>query len=231
MKFTTKICLYNSYFDLNNRLSAKSILNIFQDVASVHGEELGVGYKTMLAKNLYWVLSRIKFDIVKMPEINQVVVVETWPHVKGKIDFDRDFNILSENGELLVKGTSKWCVIDTKSRKLQRSDNVNYVGKYCLDENYPEKFGKIVLTAKEQKLSFVYRVRFSDLDHNGHMNNTNYANLILNAVQNKTFTHFEINFLNECLQDDEIYISVTEDDGEYVIGKVGDRTVFIAYIQ
>ena len=81
------------------------------------------------------------------------------------------------------------------------------------------------------EFKLLHKVGFSDLDHNGHMNNTNYANLILNAVQNKTFTHFEINFLNECLQDDEIYISVTEDDGEYVIGKVGDRTAFIAYIQ
>ena len=40
MKFETKITLYNSYFDFNDRLTTKSILNIFQDVASMHAETL-----------------------------------------------------------------------------------------------------------------------------------------------------------------------------------------------
>ena len=90
MKYETRITLYNSYFDFNDRLTAKSILSIFQDVASIHAEEIGVGYESMLINNLYWVLSRIKFDVIKMPKINEVVVVETWPHIKGRIDFDRE---------------------------------------------------------------------------------------------------------------------------------------------
>ncbi|MBQ8909262.1 MAG: hypothetical protein IJY90_03155 [Clostridia bacterium] len=232
MKYSTKICLYNSYFDLNNRLSAQSILSIFQDVASVHGEEIGVGYQTMLCKKLYWVLSRIKFDILKMPQINQTVVVETWPHVKGRIDFDRDFKILSEDGQTLVVGTSKWCVIDTENRTLQRTDNVNYVGEYCLDVNYAERFGKIVLPMQNKQHKFTWLVGFSDLDHNGHMNNTKYANLILNVVENKYYTHFEINFLNECLIGDELNCSLIKTaDGEYVEGEVGDKTAFLAHLK
>ena len=230
MKHSTKIKLYNSYFDLNNRLSAKSILSIFQDVASIHGEEIGVGYIPMLEKNLYWVLSRIKFDILKMPEINQTVIVETWPHEKGKIDFDRDISILSENGELLIKGTSKWCVIDTVARRLQRTDNVAYVGEICQEVNYPDKFLKITLPEVELKHKFNHTVMFSDLDHNQHMNNTNYANLIANATKNKAFTHFEINFVNECLENNGIEVyAVSTEDGEFIVGKVEDKTVFIGH--
>ena len=145
MKYTTKITLYSSYFDINDRLSAKSILNIFQDVSAVHGEELGVGYKQMLDKNLYWVLSRIKFDIIKMPNLNQTVVVETWPQVKGRIDFDRDMRILSEDGDVLITATSKWCVIDCVKRMLQRTDNVDYNGEYCLEKTYEDRFNKIIM--------------------------------------------------------------------------------------
>lgn len=232
MKHTTKITLYNSYFDLNNRLSAKSVLNIFQDVASIHGEEIGVGYLPMLEKNLYWVLSRIKFDILKIPEINQTVVVETWPHEKGKIDFDRDIRILSETGEVLVIGTSKWCVIDTVARRLQRTDNVTYVGEIYQETTYPDKFLKVTLPSEELAYKFTHTVRFSDLDHNQHMNNTNYANLIANALKNKEFTHFEINFLNECLENNQIEVSsINTDDGEYVVGKVEDKNVFSSYVK
>ena len=230
MKFKTKITLYNSYFDLNDRLTAKSILNIFQDVASIHAEDIGVGYKAMLDKNLYWVLSRIKFDIVKMPNINQTVLVETWPHEKGRIDFDRDMKILSEDGEPLVIATSKWCVIDTIQRTLQRTDNVNYNGEINPEMNYSERFGKIVLPENSFIQKFIYTVKFSDLDHNKHMNNTNYANLVLSAIENKFFDHFEINFLNECLLDDEIIVSTCKNETtEYIVGSVQGKNVFIAY--
>ena len=231
MKHSTKITLYNSYFDLNDNLTAKSVLSIFQDVASTHAEEIGVGFKTMLDKNLYWVLSRVKFDILKMPCVNQTVIVETWPHEKGRIDFDRDFKILSLDNEVLIVGTSKWCVIDTVNRSLQRTDNVNYVGEYCLDVNYTDRFNKISLPEESLEQKFVHTVGFCDLDHNKHMNNTNYANLVLNATTNKTFKHFEINYVNECKLNEQITVSNVVCDGEYVVGSVNDKTAFIAYIK
>lgn len=231
MKYSTKITLYNSYFDVNDNLGIKSILNIFQDVASIHAEEIGVGYKAMLDKNLYWVLSRIKLDIIKMPNINQTVVVETWPHIKGKIDFDRDMKVLSEEGEVLIIATSKWCVIDTVNRTLQRTENVNYNGEYCLNVNYEQRFNKIVVPSEQINEKFKYIVRFSDLDHNKHMNNTNYASLVVNAIDNKNIKHFEINYLNECKLNDEIDIfSINTEQGEYIIGKNNDVVVFNAYV-
>ena len=229
MKYKTKITLYNSYFDINDRLTFKSILSIFQDVASIHAEEIGVGYEAMVNKNLYWVLSRIKFDILKMPKINETVIVETWPHVKGRIDFDRDMKILSEDGEVLIIATSKWCVIDTINRMLCRTDNINYEGEYCLDINYEDRFNKIVLPSENIIEKFKYNVRFSDLDHNKHMNNTNYANLVVNAIDNKEVNHFEINFINECKLGDEIVVYNIDD--EFVSGKVNDTVVFYAYVK
>ena len=167
-----------------------------------------------------------------MPQINQKVVVETWPHEKGRIDFDRDFKISSLTGEVLLIGTSKWCVIDTEKRMLQRTDNVSYQGEYCPDKNYPDHFGKISLPNIPQKFKFSYHVRFSDLDHNKHMNNTNYASLVLSAIDDKLFSHFEINFVNECLLDQEIQISSMKNQlGEYVVGTIDDKTAFTSFIQ
>lgn len=229
IKHKTNITLYNSYFDLNDNLTPKSILNIFQDIASVHAEDIGVGYKTMLDENLYWVLSRVKFDILKMPKPNQTVVAETWPHEKGRIDFDRDFLITTTEGEILIKGTSKWCVIDTTTRSLQRTDNINYIGVCSPDKNYQDRFGKIILPEMDTTTQFDHKVMFADLDHNQHMNNTNYATLVSNAISNKNISHFEINFVNECKLDDVITIQSISEDGEYIIGTVLDKTAFVAY--
>ena len=168
-----------------------------------------------------------------MPVPNQTVIVQTWPHEKGRIDFDRDFKILSEDGEVLVIGTSKWCVIDTESRTLQRTDNVNYVGEICPDVNYQEKFGKIMLPAEDVfEEVFTYEVRFSDLDHNKHMNNTNYALLAANATTKQIFSHFEINFLSECVLGDNIVVSLAKtDEGEFIVGKNADKVSFSVFVK
>ena len=232
MRYKTKITLYNSCFDMNDKISAKAVLNIFQDVASIHAEEIGVGYESMLNRNLYWVLSRIKFDILKQPQINQTVIVETWPHEKGRVDFDRDMKISSEDGEVLIIATSKWCVIDTKTRMLKRTDDVEYIGEVFEAVNYEDKFGKIIIPQKEMQQIYIHKVKFCDLDHNKHMNNTNYANLVLNVVNNKNISHFEINFINECRQGEEIKVSLTTDGGsEIVVGENNGRIAFIALVK
>ncbi len=229
LKYSTEMTLFNSYFNKDKELTQKAILSIFQDVASHHAESIGLGFKDMLDLNLYWVLSRVKYDIIKMPTLYQRVVVETWPHEKGRVDFDRDIKISSLDGETLIKGTTKWCVIDTKTRMLQRTSNVNYIGEYYLEKNYDDRFNKITLPETLANYTYTHIVRYFDLDPNDHMNNTNYALLIANVINNKNPHHFEINFLNECLLGDEIELEyIKEDSAEYVIGKVGERIVFVS---
>lgn len=232
MLYQTKIELFNSYFDMNDRLTAKAILNIFQDVASRHAEDVGVGFETMVERNLYWVISRIKFDILKQPKVNQKVIVETWPHKKGRIDFDRDMCISSEDGEVLIIATSKWCIIDATTRSLQRTDGVEYVGEVYTKKNYEGKFGKILVPDGKRVEIYTHRVKFADLDHNKHMNNTNYATIILNAVENKNFTHFEINFISESCLNDEIKVYlITDESGEYVVGENNENISFVGFVR
>ena len=227
--YKTQLTLFSSYFDKNDNLTPKSILSIFQDVASIHAEQLNIGYKPMLDKNLFWVISRIKYDVIKMPKPYQQVIIKTWPHQKGKIDFDRDLQILDLNNNVLIKATSKWCVIDVNTRRLMRTDGIEYDGEILEEKNYQDKFSKIDLPLDDFKKCLDYKVMFSDLDHNKHMNNTNYANLILSALDNKVVNHFEINFVAECKQDDIISVyHSTQNQEEFTYGKVNDNIVYIS---
>lgn len=231
MKYTTKVRLYNSYFDANDQISPKAILNIFQDVAAFHAETIGVGYKTMLQKNLIWVISRIKYDILKTPELNEEVIVETWPHEKGRVDFDRDIKITSTSGETLIIGTTKWCVVNLQTRRLERSDNINYSGSIYPHKNYNSEFNRLKINPKDFETQYSHIVRFSDTDHNKHLNNTNYATFISNAIQTKIIKHFEINFLNEAMLDDEISISTYKTNNEeYVIGSIDNKLIFSSLV-
>ena len=82
---------------------------------------------------------------------------------------------------------------------------------------------------KEEK--FLHTVRFSDLDHNKHMNNTHYATLAQNAVENKFGRHFEINFNAECLLDEQILVETLKcENKEFVLGSVNGKNSFVVEI-
>ena len=228
--YKTKIQLFNSYFDCNDKIKPSAIFNIFQDVACFHGEQIGVGFESMLNKNLYWVLSRVKYDILIQPKIDQIVTVETWPCEKGKVDFDRDFLVKNLNGEVMIMGTSKWCVISSVTRSLARTDDVNYTCKTVSKRNYAEKFVKTEPVQKQTEANWQHIVEFSEIDHNQHLNNVNYATYVLNALKRDDFNHLQINFISECKLGDklEVYVNNTH-DGHFVSGYVGDTLKFSAF--
>ena len=88
--YEKKISLRVSDFDRFDRLTPQAALDIFQLVATEHAEKLGIGYGAMLAKNLFWVLVRCRYDLIKNPAYCSDVIVKTWPMKEGRIDFDRD---------------------------------------------------------------------------------------------------------------------------------------------
>ena len=65
--------------------------------------------------------------------------------------------------------------------------------------------------------TFVSRTYFTDLDHNGHVNNTRYLDFILNAVYEeitKDIKYLEIDYISEmvCGEEFTIYYGKTGDE-------------------
>lgn len=46
--------------DFNNKIKISSVFNLLQDVASVHADLLGLGFKDLYKLDLGWVLSWVK---------------------------------------------------------------------------------------------------------------------------------------------------------------------------
>ena len=88
--------------DRYDRLTCYSISNLFQEIASLHAEELGVGYEVMKEKGLAWIVARNKITIVNSQNVSKVVTVHTWPHPNGRFDFERDYVMYNENNEVIA---------------------------------------------------------------------------------------------------------------------------------
>jgi len=67
LKFERKYYLRTSDYDSRLKLSPAAILDLFQDAAGTHAEELGIGFEAMLARKLIWVVARIRFRVLADP--------------------------------------------------------------------------------------------------------------------------------------------------------------------
>ena len=171
-----------SDFDRYNCIKPAAVLDLFQDAAAQHAQELGVGFEDMLRRGYLWVLTRVKFKFLKAPKSYQRVIAKTWPLAPNRLNYRREYCVEDLNGERLIIGSSEWVVIDNvKRRFLSVPDLYPFSSGFYPEVMLEGKLCKIKdFTAAEP--AYTVDAGFCDLDLNGHVNNTKYANYFLNAI-------------------------------------------------
>lgn len=231
--FKKQYNLRNSDFDRFLEIKPSAVLDLFQTVAGLHAESLGVGFNAMLEKGCLWVILKVKYELIKMPEMYSNVTVVTWPKEPKRLDFIRNYQILDENGKLLIKGTSQWAVIDKETRKLTRATDVyKNIDGFCEDEVFDEKLVRVA-DFSEAQANFGVLSGFCDFDSNGHVNNIRYADYILNAVNPKkplNIKTFQLDFHKE-LTGEEVKVFVEDNDTILAKGIQNENLMFSCKIE
>ena len=206
--------------DCYDRLSLVGILDLLQDAAGYHATLLGLGFDDLKEIGITWLLVRTKIEIMKeLPSIKKVKV-KTWQSYKGRVDYERDYLVCDENDEVLIKGTSKWCLIESMTRRIvptsRLSVDITYPGK----RNYEKRFEKLNFSLDDVIDEKTYTVYQSHLDHNFHVNNTKYGEFILNTIslsQDEQIKNFEINYVKEVRLNNELTIKFNKQKNQYFI--------------
>lgn len=203
------ICSYSQKFivtiydiDICGNLKPSSILNYFQEVATRHAIELKIDYYNLIIHNEYWVLSRICAEIDKYPKLGDEITVVTYPIAPRMIDCDRDYYILDSNGNIIIRGVSKWLILDSQTHKIKRINLQYFNGLKFIDKRAIQDPNWKVEPANNMIEIFKNRVRLDDIDINRHMNNAKYANVAYNALEpsdilEKNIKSFSVNYLSE----------------------------------
>lgn len=211
-----------------------AIFDYFQIMAGIHGEEVGVGFEAMNARNCHWVITKNKYRILKYPNASDKIIVRTWPIEPGRADFDRAYQILDCNNEVLIEGKNKWCAIDADTKRIVRSSNIQLNGEYVTDITSDIEFERTPNIKKEDmNYQFSYQVRMSGLDHYHHLNNAKYGEIFLDALDlsNKRIKEMQINNMNEAKLGVKIYIYTLETDNRVdILGLLeDDKICFTGY--
>ncbi len=180
--FEREYWLRTSDFDAYGRVQPAAILDLFQDVAGAHSVEMGIGAATMWAMDRMWVLTKVKYRMEAPLRMFQKVCAQTWPLAPTRIGFQREYCLRGEGGEILVRGSSQWVLVHSIERRFMPVKEV-----YPADTAFSaeQMFDGKLLRLREfepQGESFRRAVGWSELDINGHVNNTKYPNFVLDAL-------------------------------------------------
>ncbi len=219
--------------DLTHRLKIEVMCSLFQEVASHHAQQLGVGYTHLQQKNIFWVLSRLLVKINRLPTWHDTIVISTWPKGLNRLFAIRDFELSDEAGEVLCQATSYWLMVDAATRRPVRPDH--FLEQLLVPDKQAltETIDKIELPQLEEEI-YAVRVRYTDLDHNWHVNNVQYIHWVLDCFAPQQYEQhplqsLQINFLAESRFQDTIKLYSTpssEAPGVFLIaGKKEDSSL------
>ena len=213
--FKQEYILRTSDFDKFNHIKSSSVLDLFQDAAGRHAEEIGVGYDAMLERSFFWVLIKIKFRIIKEPAFHQRVVVKTWPLAPNKFVYRREYSIENEDGEKLIIGSSEWVVMNSIKRRLVSApDLYPFTDGFHPERNFEERLDR--LDEFETDIPpYSITPGFSEIDANGHVNNTKYANFVFDAINPEESLQtdiFQIDYKKEVMQGTNLNIYHTKNE-------------------
>ena len=187
--------------DFRGRITIPMIGNYLLHAASCHAADRGFGYSDMTERHTAWVLSRLAIEMTSYPAMSESVTLYTWVDEVGKLFTSRCFELVNGEGKTFGFARSIWAAIDVETRRPTLLDVKGLSAPVFYRPCPIEKPGKIAPVENNASGEF-YRVKYSDLDVNGHLNSIKYMEHLLDLFdigmfREKEIGRFEIAYQSE----------------------------------
>ena len=162
--------------DRYGRLKPSTILYFAQEVAGQHCTELALDYDTLARRRLFWAVTRHRVQVTRLPMRGETVHIETWPMPTTRVAYPRSMVAYDTDGNECFRSISLWVLMDLDTR------NMILPGKSGIVVSGTLRGTELALpnglVPKPMTNGHSRDVCFTDLDRNGHMNNTKYMDWI-----------------------------------------------------
>jgi medium-chain acyl-[acyl-carrier-protein] hydrolase len=221
--------IQSSDVDMFRRLRVSKLFEFMQEAAIHHTEALGAGRAKTLDRGFLWVVTMQHAEINRLPEYDEKVKLISWPGITMSVMFPRYYELVSDSGELLARGSALWMLMDMVERDMVFPDEEGIEIEGCVTgKEYPlPKPLKPIETDK----SVDFTVPFSYSDINGHLTNTKYFDIAedmtsLSAL-GRTPKYVFAEYSGEARFGETVDIALTETDNlVYLAGTKEQKKVF-----
>lgn len=198
----------NSFLvDPQKKLGLSSLLNLVQDAAWTHATHLGHGYEDSLANKTFWVLTRQRVAMTEWPKWGDEIEIRTWVRpIQGAVA-TRDSEVYLNNLKIGESATN-WILLHAETRRPIRESLPESAVK-CREEGNLELNASKIEILKELPTVSTVHIRNSDIDMHDHVNNTRYAQWVIDSIPHDwhklhQILEYEINFISEIKGGEEI---------------------------
>jgi acyl-ACP thioesterase len=196
--------------DFQFRVTMAAFANILLTTAGYNADDNGFGLRRLHEMDCAWVLSRLAIEMKRFPEQYEKISVETWVEEVGRANTTRNFCIRDEKNEIIANACSVWVFFDMKTRRAK--DLLTLDGIHGFANGEPGLIDKPIKIAAVEGTDYDgFKVKYSDIDINGHVNSIRYVQWVsdcfsLNCYRKYAVSRFEINYMTEMLYDDFVEI-------------------------
>lgn len=227
MIFTEWVKIPLKDVEKGNVISDRGILELLENVATHHSDSVNDGVNEIKQKGKVWVVLDWKVRVLSRPNYGKTLKIDTWSRENNiqekKIATYRDFEVYDEAGQLCVKATSKWVLINIETGKLTNIDKE-------LQERYKPENKSVFdvwniekdVISKENISTVEYTVQRNDVDFNGHMHNIYYMNLAYvalpeNIYEKRPFNNIKISYKREIKLDEQVKCKYNFENGSHIV--------------
>lgn len=211
-----RIASYDVGQDRLLRLSNQ--LKLQQEVGERHLSGVGLDFQALYERGMVFVLTKTNSVIHRAPQLGEDVRLRTWHRSNKGVQFFRCYQFLDAEGTPLIESVTAFALVDAKEHRLLRPSVFEQLGI----GQQPDRFngcpdpGKLrlpdALVPQGQR-----QIRWSDTDVNGHLNNTNYADILCDflpgGMRGRRITGFSITYIKEVREGETLEIAAAEEDG------------------
>ena len=153
------------------------------------------------------------------------IKAETWACPNKGVSFLRCSRLFRDD-VLVAELATVWAFVDRENSRFIRNGEIEF--EFGTEEPFELEFPARVNVPKDLELSLVgeREVFYNDIDTYGHMNNTNYPDMLcsfLPQMKGKMVVRCVISYLHEALLGEKIKIYLTENNGSFFFRTVKEN--------
>lgn len=193
----------------NGEIKISSMMKYMQELAVEDIASAGATYESMRDDDMVFVIIRCGIRIMSpVRKYDELEILTVNNEING-ITFVREF-IFYRGGLPVAEATTQWVLMSYSRRMPLRPASLRYPCEPArMDIKGVELFRRLTdPDASHAERCGTFTVRRSELDENRHLNNTVYADVVLDYCGRDTGSveRFRVNFVQESLLGDEIEI-------------------------
>lgn len=202
--------LTDAMVDRYGKLKPSAILYLAQEMGGRHVELMRLDQDTLASRQLFWAVTRHRVQILRMPTRGETIRVETWPLPATRAAFPRSVVAYDAQGNEVFRCMTLWVLMDINTRHLitPGKSGIILAGTHRGGE-LPAPAGLIPRPLGTRRTR---TVSFTDLDRNGHMNNTRCMDWIADLLPSQfhrshTVSDFTVCYLAEAQEGQELCLN------------------------